>query len=174
MLTPTARDGHQPSGRTGVDLGPFPRAPAHRSRFALLLTVPNLALALERISLRGLLGRSATFKSERERFDRRGSDRSTTHGSRWLFSIADSCVSRQRRGARFISTARTTRKGREKLPKGDACKPNLPVGPAVPVIRWPRQGPRRVGFPSRARPGWLSPETNSSFVVARLFVLPEI
>ena len=55
MLTPTARDGHWPSGRTGVDLGPFPRAPTHRSRFAILLTVPNLALALERISLRGLL-----------------------------------------------------------------------------------------------------------------------
>ena len=55
MLTPTARDGHWPIGRTGVDLGPFPRAPAHRSRFALLLTVPNLALGLERISFRGLL-----------------------------------------------------------------------------------------------------------------------
>ena len=55
MLTPTARDGHSPSGRTGVDSGPIPRAPTHRSRFAILLTVPNLALALERISLRGLL-----------------------------------------------------------------------------------------------------------------------
>jgi len=55
MLTPTARDGHWPSGRTGVDLGPIPRAPTHRSRFALLLTAPNLALALERTSLRGLL-----------------------------------------------------------------------------------------------------------------------
>ena len=42
-------------GRTGVDLGPIPRAPTHRSRFALLLTAPNLALALERTSLRGLL-----------------------------------------------------------------------------------------------------------------------
>jgi len=55
MLTPTTRDGHEPIGRTGVDLGPIPRAPAHRSRFALLLTVPNPALALERNSLRCLL-----------------------------------------------------------------------------------------------------------------------
>jgi hypothetical protein len=42
-------------GRTGVDLGPIPRAPTHQSRFALLLPVPNPALALERIPLRCLL-----------------------------------------------------------------------------------------------------------------------
>ena len=55
MLTPTTRDGHWPFGRTGVELRPIPRVLTHRSRFALLLTVPNLALALERNSLRSLL-----------------------------------------------------------------------------------------------------------------------
>ena len=55
MLTPTTSDGHWPFGRIGVDLRPIPRTLTHRSRFALLLTVPNPALALERSSLRCLL-----------------------------------------------------------------------------------------------------------------------
>ena len=42
-------------GRTGVELRPIPRVLAHRSRFAILLTVPNLALALESNGLRCLL-----------------------------------------------------------------------------------------------------------------------
>jgi hypothetical protein len=55
MLTPTTSDAHYPFGRTGVDLRPIPRVLTRRSQFAFLLTVPDLALALERNSLRCLL-----------------------------------------------------------------------------------------------------------------------
>jgi hypothetical protein len=54
MLPRTCTDAHQPFGRTGVDPRRIPHVLERRSLFAFLLTVPDLALALERESLRCL------------------------------------------------------------------------------------------------------------------------
>jgi hypothetical protein len=57
-LTPKSRDAPEPFGPTGVESRPIPRVLARRSQFASLLTVPDLALALERNSQMSGSGRS--------------------------------------------------------------------------------------------------------------------